>query len=112
MGYRIDKTSGVATGNAPETIYMVTSGTHFNAGCCFDYGNAETDNNSHGKSTMEARYFGNKTDAGRGVGSGPWVKADLESGVWAGNDSVNANNTPLTSEFVFHTSDNERFGDD
>jgi hypothetical protein len=41
MGYRIDKTTGVATGNDPETIYMITSGTHFNGGCCFDYGNAE-----------------------------------------------------------------------
>ena len=38
MGYRIDATSGVATGNDPETLYMVTSGTHFNGGCCFDYG--------------------------------------------------------------------------
>ena len=44
MGYRIDKTSGVATGNDPETIYTVTSGKHFNGGCCFDYGNAETNN--------------------------------------------------------------------
>ena len=35
MGYRIDKTTGVATGNASETIYMVTQGTHANAGCCF-----------------------------------------------------------------------------
>ena len=40
MGYRIDVTAGVAKGNDPETLYMVTSGTHVNAGCCFDYGNA------------------------------------------------------------------------
>lgn len=40
-GYRIDVTTGVATGNDPETLYMVTSGTHYNRGCCFDYGNAE-----------------------------------------------------------------------
>jgi non-reducing end alpha-L-arabinofuranosidase len=40
MGYRIDITTGVAQGNEPETLYMVTSGTHFNGGCCFDYGNA------------------------------------------------------------------------
>ena len=38
MGYRIDKTSGVATGNDPETLYMVTSGKYYNGGCCFDYG--------------------------------------------------------------------------
>jgi hypothetical protein len=33
-GYRIDETSGVAKGNEEETIYMVTSGTHYNGGCC------------------------------------------------------------------------------
>ena len=37
MGYRIDETSGVATGDMEQTIYMVTRGDHFNAGCCFDY---------------------------------------------------------------------------
>ena len=35
-GYRIDNTSGIATGNDPETLYMVTSGQHLNGGCCFD----------------------------------------------------------------------------
>lgn len=40
-GYRRENTSGVATGDAAESMYMVTSGTHYNAGCCFDYGNAE-----------------------------------------------------------------------
>ena len=37
MGYRHDNTSGIATGDAPETIAMVTSGAHFNAQCCFDF---------------------------------------------------------------------------
>lgn len=37
MGYRIDRTSGVATGDMEQTIYMVTRGDHVNAGCCFDY---------------------------------------------------------------------------
>eukprot|EP01084_Bolivina_argentea_P020418 37967_1 len=59
MGYRNDKTTGIAVKNDPETIYMVTSGKHFNSGCCFDYGNAETNNNDDGRSTMEAIYFGN-----------------------------------------------------
>ena len=52
--YRIDNTSGVATGDAPETIYMVTAGKRFNGGCCFDYGNAETNNHDDGAGTMEA----------------------------------------------------------
>ena len=34
MGYRIDNTTGIAKGNDPETLYMVTSGQHVNGGCC------------------------------------------------------------------------------
>ena len=30
QGYRIDNTSGIATGNDAETLYMVTSGLHVN----------------------------------------------------------------------------------
>eukprot|EP01084_Bolivina_argentea_P020420 37970_1 len=101
MGYRIDKTIGVATGNDPETIYMVTSGKHYNNGCCFDYGNAEVNNNDDGKSTMEALYYGNKSDKSRGAGNGPWIMVDLENGLWTGNESVNTGNIPITSDFVF-----------
>jgi len=36
QGYRNDKTSGVATGEGEETMYMVTRGDHVNAGCCFE----------------------------------------------------------------------------
>lgn len=35
FGYHVDKTTGVATGNEPESIFAVMSGTHFNGGCCF-----------------------------------------------------------------------------
>ena len=52
MGYRNDKTSGVAKGNDPEVMYMVTSGENVNGGCCFDYGNAETDAHDDGAGTM------------------------------------------------------------
>lgn len=45
MGFRSNRlngnASGVAVGDEPETIYMVTSGDHYNKGCCFDYGNSE-----------------------------------------------------------------------
>jgi hypothetical protein len=41
MGYRQDKTSGVATGEMEQTMYMVTRGDHVNGGCCFDYGTAQ-----------------------------------------------------------------------
>src|SRR4051794_23363245 len=40
-GYRNNNTNGVATGDQPEGMYSVFDGTHFNGGCCFDYGNAE-----------------------------------------------------------------------
>jgi hypothetical protein len=33
MGYRARNTTGVARGNDPETLYMVTSGLHVNDGC-------------------------------------------------------------------------------
>jgi hypothetical protein len=36
MGYRNDKTLGVATGQTEQTMYMVTRGDHVNGGCCFD----------------------------------------------------------------------------
>ena len=51
-GYRNDNTTGVATGDAPETIYMVVDGRHYNSGCCFDCGFAvdRTQNCSSGAS--------------------------------------------------------------
>merc|ERR1712216_218507 len=44
MGYRIDIANGTAHDNDPESMYAVMNGKHFNGGCCFDYGNAESDN--------------------------------------------------------------------
>ena len=35
-GYHVDNTTGVATGNDPESIYAVMSGDHYNGGCCFE----------------------------------------------------------------------------
>ena len=84
---------------------MVTAGKRFNAGCCFDYGNAETNNHDDGRGAMEAVNWGswNASRSGwsGGVGRGPWVMADLENGVWAGSQTpVNPNNTPIDAEFV------------
>ena len=101
MGYRCDSTWGVATGNEPESMYMVTAGDHFNGGCCFDYGNAEVDALDDGKGTMEAIYWGNSTGWSKGAGVGPWVMADIENGLWAGNESSQTSNTPiLGAKFV------------
>jgi hypothetical protein len=91
MGYRRDNTSGMALGDGAETMYMVTSNATYNDGCCFDFGNAETDNDDEGRGTMEAIYFGDKNTTAKGwcggrfdgVTAGPWVMADVEDGIWA-----------------------------
>lgn len=53
MGYRRDGANGTALGNDPETIYSVVNGRHYNADCCFDYGNAEFNDMDTGKGAME-----------------------------------------------------------
>jgi hypothetical protein len=103
MGYRNDDTSGIATGDDPECMYMVTAGQHYNDQCCFDYGNAEVNVRDDGVATMEAVYWGNASSlAHHGPGPGPFVMADLENGVWAGHDRSDfGNNTFLEgAQFV------------
>jgi hypothetical protein len=100
MGYRNDHTSGVATGSQPQGAYMVASGTHVNSGCCFDYGNAETSNNDTGNGHMDAVYFGTLCWFGPCTGSGPWVQADLENGLFSGGNGNNPNNRGNASTFV------------
>jgi hypothetical protein len=101
VGYRNNKTKGVATGDQPESIYMVASGKHYNQWCCFDYGNAETNNKDNGPATMETVYFGSSTQWGKGSGTGPWVMADLEDGVFAGGSTAApATNTSLVADYV------------
>jgi hypothetical protein len=76
--WRNGSTTGVPTGSSPEGMYMVTSGTHVNSGCCFDYGNSETDRRADGAGAMDAIYFGTSCWFGGCSGSGPWVQADLD----------------------------------
>jgi len=54
MGYRNDATTGVAVNGQPEGVYMVSSGVHLNGGCCFDFGNAEVNNDDNGAGHMDA----------------------------------------------------------
>ncbi|KAF2714706.1 carbohydrate-binding module family 42 protein [Pleomassaria siparia CBS 279.74] len=99
-GYRNDKVSGTATGDAAEGMYAVLDGTHYNGGCCFDYGNAETNNLDTGNGHMEAIYFGDSTTWGTGSGSGPWLMADLENGLFSGVSPANNPGDPsITSRF-------------
>ncbi len=100
-GYRNDHTSGIATGDQAEGEYAIFDGTHFNGGCCFDYGNAETSNNDTGNGHMEAIYFGNIKVWGYGTGSGPWVMADLENGLFSGvNSGYNSNDPTVNYRYL------------
>jgi non-reducing end alpha-L-arabinofuranosidase len=100
-GYRNDHTSGIATGDNAEGEYAIFDGTHYNGGCCFDYGNAETSNNDTGNGHMEAIYFGNIKVWGYGSGNGPWVMADLENGLFSGaNVHLNSGDQSITSHYV------------
>jgi hypothetical protein len=93
--------SGMPTGSQPETIYMVTSGTHVNNGCCFDYGNSETNRKVGGNGAMDAVYFGTNCWIPPCSGSGPWVFADLEDGLFAGGgNGSNQNNKGVSAKFV------------
>jgi hypothetical protein len=100
--YRNNKTKGVATGDEPESMYMVADGKHYNGRCCFDYGNVETDGNDDGNATMETIEWGNILNWSHGSGAGPWVMADLENGVFAGGQTTGtvSSNTPLVASYV------------
>jgi hypothetical protein len=113
MGYRtgcngcnIKTGKGMAMGDEPQSMYMITSQSDLVDGCCFDYGNAETSSNDDGNGTMEAIYFGAGVVWGTGYGGkpGPWVMGDLENGVFAGwengQDKLISTNKPLKFDFV------------
>ncbi|GHD83708.1 alpha-L-arabinofuranosidase B [Streptomyces naganishii] len=95
MGYRDDSTSGVAVNGQAEGMYMVTSGTHVNNRCCFDYGNAETNNTDTGNGHMDAINFGTECWFSPCHGQGPWVQADLENGLFQ-SDAGYSRNTSNT----------------
>jgi hypothetical protein len=93
--------SGIPLGSQPEGMYMVTSGKHFNSGCCFDYGNSELDRKADGAGSMDALNLSSITAWGTGAGAGPWVMADLEFGIFAQNNTTkNLNDPSQTSTFV------------
>ncbi|HEU5428655.1 MAG TPA: alpha-L-arabinofuranosidase B [Actinocrinis sp.] len=99
MGYRNDATSGVAVNGQPEGMYMVTSGTHVNSGCCFDYGNAETSNRDTGNGHMDAINFSTECWF-TCSGSGPWVQADMENGLFQSNTGGGTNTGTGRLSFV------------
>jgi hypothetical protein len=103
-GCTIKTGHGIAVGDEPESMYWVTSQRDLVNGCCFDYGNAETTSNDDGNGTMETLYFGEGVIWGSGSGTGPWIMADLENGLYAGwengQDQNISTNTSLRYDFV------------
>nr|WP_229812762.1 arabinofuranosidase catalytic domain-containing protein [Lentzea flava] len=99
-GYRNNRTNGVATGDQPEGIYAVVDGTHYNGGCCFDYGNAQTNGLADEPAIMETVYFGSNNWWGYGDGPGPWVMADLEWGLFSGVNPRYNKNPTINHRFV------------
>ena len=90
MGYRWNDAKGTAVDDQAEGQYWVINGLHYNSGCCFDYGNAETDSRDDGDGTMETTYYGNQPVWYHGDAPGPWIMTDQENNlVGCVNDDPN-----------------------
>ena len=99
-GYRNDSTSAVPKGNTDQGIYELADGTRAGTACCWDFGNAGTDNCND--TTMNTLYFGTGY-WGSGAGSGPWFMGDFEGGVWAGGSGASSANNPTIRPSRFPT---------
>ena len=112
MGLRWNDTKGIAVDDQAEGQYWVIAGNHYNDGCCFDYGNAETDSRDDGDGTMETTYFGNATAWYKGVEPGPWIMTDQENNLVGcvnpdPNDKFCPTINPVEWRFVTATADGE-----
>jgi hypothetical protein len=86
VGYRNVTAKGLAINDEPEAMYMVVDGKRYSDQCCFNYGNVGKTGTDEGNATMECIYWGSDiTWGGKGDGSGPWIAADLENGVYKGD---------------------------
>jgi hypothetical protein len=92
--WRDGSKSGMPLGAEPQGIYMVTSGKHVSAGCCYNYGNGQLDRLYKPGPRMDAVYFGTSTQWGSGADKGPWVMADMEDGMLSGATSGNNPDLP------------------
>jgi hypothetical protein len=101
VGYRYTGVaSGVAVNGQPEGAYMVASGTHVGSACCFDYGNAESTPADTGNGHMDAVSIATTCYFAPCTGSGPWVEADLENGMFQGDNGSNTANLGNNSTYV------------
>ena len=112
MGLRLNDTKGTAVDDQAEGQYWVINGHHYNAGCCYDYGNAEIDSRDDGDGTMETTYYGNASAWYYGQAPGPWIMTDQENNLVGGvnaspNDKYLPNLPSITWRFVTATADGE-----
>jgi len=87
-GYRTDVGvvgKAMPRNKEPQSIYELADGTHSGAACCWDFGNVTTNPTQY--AFMNTLFFG-IAYWGKGAGSGPWMMADYEGGVWAGGTKV------------------------
>jgi len=102
MGLRNNNAKDIAINDEPEGIYYVIDGEHYDSGCCFDYGNSSTNGKAVGTGTMETTYYGISTAWGSGNGSGPWIMADMEAGLFSGYNAKK-NDVPSIDSWRFVT---------
>jgi hypothetical protein len=112
MGLRWNDAKGTAVDDQAEGQYWVVNGLHFNGGCCFDYGNAETDSRDDGDGTMETTYYGNGGAWYHGQPPGPWIMTDQENNLVgcvnpSPNDKLCRDLPTITWRFVTATADGE-----
>ncbi len=111
MGLRWNDAKGTAVDDQAEGQYWVVSGHHYNSGCCYDYGNAETDSRDDGNGTMETTFFGNIGVWYHGNPPGPWIMTDQENNlvgcVNPDGSKLCAQLPNITWRFVTATADGE-----
>ncbi len=112
MGLRWNDAKGTAVDDQAEGQYWVINGHHYNDGCCFDYGNAETDSRDDGDGTMETTYYGNSNLWYYGQDAGPWIMTDQENNLVgcvnpSPNDKYCADLPSIPWRFVTATADGE-----
>ena len=89
-GYRNDSPKETAVNGQPEGVYMVTSALHLNEKCCFDFGNAETNNLDNKAGHMDAINIMSHGSPGK-----PDAGLDMEDGIY-GHLAVPAGTTFVT----------------
>lgn len=77
IGYRNDAPAGTAVHGQPEGVYMVTSALNLNDKCCFDFGNAETNNLDNKPGHMDAINI-----MCQSTPCGPDAGLDMEDGIY------------------------------